>query len=294
MAMENGTKKILVWSTVIAILGVGGYFGFKYFKKKNDEKALKDEEERLRLLALATQAQGGGSTNQGGGTSPSQLSNPFKSEAEVKAFQDWLDQKHPLWINDNGKWKNLRVGTPTEPNRHVGGKGYGVYGDNTARAYARWGSEYVIVPTNIPSETAPTGNQYAKFQDDIDKIKGNAFLSETQKANLPKNNPTFLKAWADAFRNNKSAFRWAFQIYRSKTGEKVLDYDPMLKAMKTNKAGNVAFAYATPNATSEYLEKGVNVGLVRNYIFNEGFLWFYLPDNGGFNKWGKAIDFTRI
>ena len=292
MAMENGTKKILVWSTIIAILGVGGYFGFKYYKKKKDEKAIKDEEERLRLLALATQTQGGGSTNQGGGTSPSQKECPFKTTAEIKAFQDWLDVKHPLWINDNGKWKNLRVGTPTEPNRHIGGKGYGSCGSNTLSAYTKWGGEYIIVPTNAPSETGNTGNPY--FQNQIDKIKGNAYLTESQKANLKNQNPTFIKAWADAFTNDKSAFMWAFQIYRSKTGEKVLDYDPMLKAMKTNKAGNVAFAYPTPTATSEYVEKDVAVGLVRNYTFNQGFLWFYLPDNGGFNKWGKANDFTRI
>lgn len=288
MAMENGTKKILVWSTIIAILGVGGYFGFKYYKKKKDEKAIKDEEERQRLLALANQ--GGGGTNQGGGASPSQTSSPFKTVAEIKAFQDWLDQKHPLWIKDtDGKYKNLRVGTATEPNRHVGGKGYGTYGSNTASAYALWGSEYVVTPTDISNETGGQVNQ-----NDIDKIRGNAILTETQKANLSKANPTYIKAWADAFRNNKSAFKWAFQIYRSKTGARVLDYDPMQTAMKSNKAGNIAYEYASPNAKSVSLTEGLNVGNVGNYIFNEGFLWFYLPDNGGNYKWGKANDFTRI
>lgn len=40
-----------------------------------------------------------------------------------------------------------------------------------------------------------------------------------------------------------------------------------------------------------YVDKGLKVGLVRNFSYNDDNLWFYLPDNGGTNKWGIASNF---
>jgi hypothetical protein len=80
-------------------------------------------------------------------TELSNLINPnsFKSEEDIKLFQDWLDKNHPLWINDNGKWKNLRVGTELEPNRHLDGKGYGIFDQRTSAQFEKWGSDYYKV-----------------------------------------------------------------------------------------------------------------------------------------------------
>lgn len=71
--------------------------------------------------------------------------NSDKSEEDIKLFQDWLDKNHPLWINDNGKWKNLRVGTESEPNRHIEGKGYGIFDQRTSAQFEKWGSDYYKV-----------------------------------------------------------------------------------------------------------------------------------------------------
>jgi hypothetical protein len=71
--------------------------------------------------------------------------NSYKSEEEIKLFQDWLDKNHPLWINDNGKWKNLRVGTESEPNRHLEGIGYGIFDQRTTTQFEKWGSDYYKV-----------------------------------------------------------------------------------------------------------------------------------------------------
>lgn len=291
MALTDSNKKILVWSTIVAVLGIGGYFGYKAFKKKKEEsdaKKKQEEEDRLKALqeSIAQQSSVSTSTNVGGG---GQTASPFKSEAEIKAFQDWLDKKHPLWINDNGTWKNLRVGTASEPNRHVGGRGYGLYGSNTASAYSKWGGEYTITPTDIQSETGVKPNQ-----DDIDKIRGNAYLTQSQKDGLKNRNAEFIKAWADSFRNDRTAFIWSNQVYRAKTGERVLDYNPYLKDVKTNKSGNIAYEYPTKSSGVTSIGKNVAVGKVRNYVYNEGNLWFYLPDNGGNNKWGIAEDFVRV
>jgi hypothetical protein len=173
MALSEKGKKILVWSTVVAILGVGGYFGYKALKKKREEKNAKEEEERLRLLALQNtsnesggQGSGQGSGQGGGQGVGQQLQSPFKNETEIKAFQDWLDKTHPFWIKDtDGKYKNLRVGTTAEPNRHVGGKGYGKYGQNTASAYALFGKEYGTkasgssIPSNLKTLLSRLGSR---------------------------------------------------------------------------------------------------------------------------------------
>ena len=37
MALSSNTKKILLWSTILTILGIGSYYGYKYFKKKFPE-----------------------------------------------------------------------------------------------------------------------------------------------------------------------------------------------------------------------------------------------------------------
>ena len=287
MALSDNGKKILVWSTVVAILGVGGYFGYKWFKNRpkkgtgnQDTPPLTDESATGNTVT----------DNSGSGSGSGSTASPFKTEAEIKAFQDWLDKKHPLWIKDtDGKYKNLRVGTATEPNRHVGGKGYGQYGSNTASAYSRWGTEYVITPTTIATETGAKPKQ-----EDIDKIRGNASITMSEKDGLVNRNVDFIKSWADAFRKDLTAFIWANQVYRTLTGEKVLDYNPYLKKMQTNKAGNIAFEYPTKTASSGYVDNKRDVGLVRAYKYNQGNLWFYLPDNGGNKKWGMSQDFNRI
>lgn len=286
MAKPNNTKKILVWSTVVAVLGVGTYLGYKWYKKKklgSGENPPSTDEKSV----LGTVIDNIGSIGS---------ESPFKTKAEIQAFQDWLDITHPLWVNDNGKWKNLRVGTATEPNRHVSGKGYGIYGNSTASAYSKWGSEYAVKP-KVETPKAETPKSVVKAnQNDIDKIRGNAYLSIAQKNALITKNADFIKNWANSFRNDSSTFIWANQVYRSKTGDKILSYNPINKAHVVKNGGYIAYAYPTKNQTTggEWVDKGTKVGLVRAIKFNEGQLWFYLPDNGGFNKWGEAENFSKI
>ena len=164
MALSDNGKKILVWSTVVAILGVGGYFGYKWYKKRKEEKNKGNQDTPPLTDGTVT-----GTTvtdNSGSGSGSSATPSPFKNETEIKAFQDWLDKNKPFWIKDtDGKYKNLRVGTTAEPNRHVGGKGYGKYGENTARAYGLFGSEYgtkasgSAIPSNLQTLLSRLGNR---------------------------------------------------------------------------------------------------------------------------------------
>jgi len=54
--MNPNTKKIIIWSSVAVVLGVGGYFAYDYFKKRRDAKAeeerKKQEEEDAKNQAL--------------------------------------------------------------------------------------------------------------------------------------------------------------------------------------------------------------------------------------------------
>ena len=67
----------------------------------------------------------------------------LNTTTRIKAFQDWLDINKPFWVLDNGKYKNLRKGTTSEPNRHISGRGYGSNGTNTQRAWKLFGSDYI-------------------------------------------------------------------------------------------------------------------------------------------------------
>ena len=62
------------------------------------------------------------------GVYPKTVVNPIGDRSEVKIFQDWMDLKHLNWL-DNGQSLNK-------------GNGYGVYGSQTKKAYAKYGQEY--------------------------------------------------------------------------------------------------------------------------------------------------------
>ena len=65
-----------------------------------------------------------------------------------------MDANKPFWILDSDKkYKNLRKGTAKEPNRHIGGKGYGTNGTNTQRAFKLFGSEYIKTLSSFDGET---------------------------------------------------------------------------------------------------------------------------------------------
>jgi hypothetical protein len=44
--MNPNTKKIVIWSSVAVILGIGGYFTYKYIKKRKDLKAEEEKKKR--------------------------------------------------------------------------------------------------------------------------------------------------------------------------------------------------------------------------------------------------------
>ena len=122
----KGKKRIVIWVSVAALLGVGGYFAYtKVIKPKLDEmKAKKAAEEAAKLAAnnASTPTPSSGSAAQSGGSSSATLTTE-----QVKAFQNWMDNTHPNWVNG----KNLN-----------GGAGYGNFGTSTKAAFSQYGAEW--------------------------------------------------------------------------------------------------------------------------------------------------------
>lgn len=118
----------------------------------------------------------------------------IKSESEIKSFQDWMDKNHPGWIKDSdGRYKNLRTGPSNDPNRHVNGKGYGVFGPSTQQMWEKYGTEFS--KTNVKQNTAYPYN----------KLESNpsaqfiAYTIKTSKGGALGNDK---EAWAEAAFNS--------------------------------------------------------------------------------------------
>jgi hypothetical protein len=62
----------------------------------------------------------------------------------IKAFQDWMDLKHPFWIKEaDGSYKNMRKGTKQYPTMHRNGSGWGTWGPSSERSWQKYRVEYL-------------------------------------------------------------------------------------------------------------------------------------------------------
>jgi hypothetical protein len=282
MATNPKAKKIIIWSSVAVVLGVGGYFIYRFFKNRN---------------------KGGGDLDATSfpSSSPSPTSSPAPvsevvsdrptSSDDIKAFQDWMDKNRPFWIKDtDGKYKNLRVGTASEPNRHVGGKGYGTFGQNTENAWRLFGQEYKSKTVSPSSQNAQNDPELERA---INLILAKATGAKAKRSYLEKTSASFVKKWASMINADRKAFTWGSKTWRSKTGEMLLDFDPIGVSMKTNSNGISAYQFPSQNSAKITVGGNLNVGKVRAITFDGESVWFYLPDNGGNYKWGRAIDFKK-
>ena len=171
--MENKGSSKLIWiigGLIVVAGGVGAYFLLRKPKEEtgsetNDSENKVTENKNTSTPNTTTtttdspntsgstttttdlpSTSGSTATSTSGSTATSTInvgSFSLNTTAKIKAFQDWMDVNKPLWVLDNGKYKNLRKGTKSEPNRHISGRGYGSNGTNTQRAWKLFGAEYV-------------------------------------------------------------------------------------------------------------------------------------------------------
>jgi hypothetical protein len=184
----KGKKRIIIWVSVAALLGVGGYFAYtKLIKPKLDEKKAKKAAEEAAKLAASS----GSTPTSGSGSAPSNTSSGSSSapltQAQTRAFQDWMDINHPNWVRATNSALNNGTNLGSIPS-----KGYGTFGTSTTAAYNKYGAEW-RASLNV---TAPRPAQAHVPASGYSAIGRNAF---------PKTGNTYANVWS---RPDASVSNW--------------------------------------------------------------------------------------
>ena len=181
---KAGSSK-MIWIISGVILVAGGVGLYLYLRKKKKDEANKTGDSKNTGTGnqnVSTSSNSNTSTSNTSISNTSTSSTPtsstptsstpssssvgsfsLNSTERIKAFQDWMDANKPFWILDSDKkYKNLRKGTSSEPNRHVGGKGYGTNGTNTQRAWKLFGNEYVKTLSSFEGQSI-----YSNFESSV-------------------------------------------------------------------------------------------------------------------------------
>ena len=88
------------------------------------------------------------------------------STTEVRAFQDWMDAKHPNWVNGS----NLNKGS-----------GYGTFGPSTSKAWASYGTEYSSnLTTAVGSALASAGSNLSTSNPKTGETKKGMFWDKAK------------------------------------------------------------------------------------------------------------------
>ena len=172
---KAGSSK-MIWIISGVILVAGGVGLYLYLRKKKKDEANKTGDSKNTGTGnqnVSTSSNSNTSTSNTSTSNTSTSSTPtsstpssstpssssvgsfsLNSTERIKAFQDWMDANKPFWILDSDKkYKNLRKGTSSEPNRHVGGKGYGTNGTNTQRVWKLFGNDYIKTLSSFEGES---------------------------------------------------------------------------------------------------------------------------------------------
>lgn len=282
---KGGSKMIFIIGGLIVIAGgIGAYF---LLRKPKEEKSSGDSDTDSDTAKDEVSSLGSVSTTKTY-TAPSDLNDSTK----IKAFQDWLDANKPCWLLDSSdnKYKNLSKNAG-DCNRNIGGKGYGTYGKNTDIAWKSFGSEYLKSSKKSPFEVV-TSIFKPKLDSDIELIIKNATGTKSEKSYLVKANVNFVKTWSKAIGGGKKAFIWENQVYRTDTGDKVLEYNPIGVKHYAKLSGEIAKLSASNSSNAEYVTKGTDLGKISGLNYNNG-LWFYAPDESSIYKWYRADYLSR-
>jgi hypothetical protein len=276
--MAKGKSSAGFWVLISTLLvggGVGIYFLLR--KPKSEDGKSEDgksEEEKKAELEKPKDDVPSTSSSSNTNVAPKSFTFPFKSVDEGNTFRAWVIKKDPTFA------KSIDLGATGKLNSYV------------QKAWDKYGVEYAGVLAQSGIKGAYAQGQTSK---DIDTIIKFATGKKADKSYLSISIPMFVTAWAKAIRNEKSTFIWANQVYRTKTGDKVLDYDPTYRIYYAKITGQIAKQSADDNALASTVTKGTKLGSPKAITYNNG-LWFYYPDNPrsifGF-KWFKIDYLTR-
>jgi hypothetical protein len=259
MATNPKAKKIIIWSSVAVILGVGGYFLFQYFKKKKDTGSLSD----VPVPNLPTSEPSSTPSS-----TPEVSSDRPTSKEDIKAFQNYVI---------NVKKDSSILGKSGAD---------GVWGSNSQKAWDKYGADF-------KKSASPANDKDLERSINLILAKASNSAGKATRDYLSKASASFVKLWAKTLDSDKPLFVWSNQTWRTKTGQRLLEYDPIGMSLKTNANGIYAYEWADKKSAKKGVSGNVAVGKVRSMTFDGDTIWFYLPDNGGNYKWGKSTDFKK-
>jgi hypothetical protein len=153
-------KRIVITVSIAALLGVGGYFAYKFIK---NQKAKREAEEAAKLAASTTPTPTPTPTPRSESAPTPRdynTSAPLYRDDTMK-FQDWMDANRPNWVGatntalNNGKQLNQ-------------GYGYGNFGSSTTKAYNKYAADWrktLNVAPIVPTTTI--GGNYKVYAKEI-------------------------------------------------------------------------------------------------------------------------------
>ena len=281
---KNGGSTIfwIIGGLVVIAGGVGAYF---LLRKPKEETTSGDDDTDSDNSSGSDSGSDSGSSSGSSSvtyTAPAELNTTDK----IKAFQDWMDAQGKGWIMDKntGKWKLLNKGA-----------GYGNYGKSTDAVWKVYGVAYLkSLSTSSTSTSSSNSNSTTDNTDsssDITTIINFSTGTKAEKSYLSKTNADFVSTWAKAIKDKKRAFIWANQVYRTWTGDKILDTNPINATYYTKVSGLIAKTSPDDSASAFNVSKGTNLGKITSIDYNKG-LWLYAPNSGKVYKWYKIGSVT--
>lgn len=257
-ATKKGGSKIfwIIGGLVVIAGGIGAYFLLRK-PKEEEEDNLKDDDVKK------PQSVGGISGGGGGFSSIPKINAPkeLNSKEKIESFQNYvLDVKKDKTILGN-------AGAD------------GIWGKNSQNAWNKYGSDYLS--KNAGSKPSNS---------DIQTIVNSATGVKADASTLKNKNPEFVKIWAERLKQGRSAFIWANQVYDTKRGERVLEYNPLFYTMYSKVSSKVL--RKSPSTKSEGISiiKNQDLGKPTSVAYADGYVWFYLPKSG---RWIASVNASR-
>jgi len=261
--MAKGKSSVGFWlliGTLVVGGGVGIYFLLRKPKEETADENLDEKKEDIVVPTITTRDDSGSQTKPKN-SAPSELNTADK----IKAFQNYvLNTKNDVTI--------------------LGGSGAdGKWGSNSQKAWDKYGSDFKKSPTYKGITTVVS-------QDAKERII--AFAKGSDKATskyLNNANQDFVKKWAETIGKERTAFIWANQVYRTKTGERVMDYNPLIFNLKTSKDATLR-ASASKDSAGTGIKAGEELGKGGDVKFSNPYLYIYLPNK---KKWIASINVKK-
>jgi hypothetical protein len=260
--MAKGKSSVGFWlliGTLVVGGGVGIYFLLRKPKEETADENLDEKKEDIVVPTITTRDDSGSQTKPKS-SAPSELNTADK----IKAFQNYvLNTKNDVTI--------------------LGGSGAdGKWGSNSQKAWEKYGSDFKKTPDFKGITTVVSADAKKRI---LDFATG----SKAKSSYLNSANQDFVKKWAETIGKDKTAFIWANQVYRTKTGERVMDYNPLIFNLKTSKDATLR-ASASKDSAGTGIKAGQELGKGGDVKFSNPYLYIYLPNK---KKWIASINVKK-